>query len=205
VQADASGEAIEGASAHVQEELGDLLFQIIFHAELGDEEDLFNFDHHRRRVRDKLIGRHPHVFGDVQVSGSNEVASRWEVLKQEEKGRESITDGIAWQLPALTSTPNCCARRTHVDVATLDATTSRVARDGSPGLTRPRRRAGRGRGLEFTGREAWGDAIAALVVCAQWAGVDLEGVLRERATSCATRFVDERATQSNSSPSNLGG
>ena len=88
-------------AAHVEEELGDLLFQIVFHAELGDEEDLFNFATIADGVRDKLTGRHPHVFGDMKVSGSNEVAARWEVLKRDEKGRESVTDGIAWQLPAL--------------------------------------------------------------------------------------------------------
>ena len=93
---DASDEA-----AHVEEELGDLLFQIVFHAELGDEEEFFNLATIADNVRDKLIGRHPHVFGDVQVNDSNDVAARWEVLKRDEKGRESVTDGIAWQLPAL--------------------------------------------------------------------------------------------------------
>ena len=53
------------------------------------------------RVRDKLTYRHPHVFGDVRVSGSDEVAARWEDLKASEKGRTSVTEGIARQLPAL--------------------------------------------------------------------------------------------------------
>ena len=94
------GDSAEEA-AHVEEELGDLLFQIVFHAELGDEEELFNLATIADHVRDKLTGRHPHVFGDVQVTNSNDVAASWEVLKRDEKGRESVTDGIAWQLPAL--------------------------------------------------------------------------------------------------------
>ena len=96
------GELDDARIDHVEEELGDLLFQIVFHAELGDEEGNFNFATIADGVRDKLIGRHPHVFGDVTVSGADEVASRWEDLKRVEKGRDSVTDGIAWQLPSLT-------------------------------------------------------------------------------------------------------
>lgn len=95
------GDEDETIVAHAEEELGDLLFQVLFHAELGAEEERFTFATIADAVRDKLTQRHPHVFGDVQVSSSDEVATNWEVLKQKEKGRTSVLDGIAWQLPAL--------------------------------------------------------------------------------------------------------
>jgi tetrapyrrole methylase family protein/MazG family protein len=85
--------------SHVEEELGDVLFQIVFHAELGDEEELFNLATIADAVRDKLTYRHPHVFGDVQVSGPSDVATRWEVLKAKEKGRSSVTDGYCDATP----------------------------------------------------------------------------------------------------------
>jgi uncharacterized protein YabN with tetrapyrrole methylase and pyrophosphatase domain len=87
--------------AHAEEELGDLLFQIIFHAELADEEGRFTFATVADGVRDKLTGRHPHIFGDVVVNSASDVEANWEVLKQREKGRSSVLDGVAWHLPAL--------------------------------------------------------------------------------------------------------
>jgi len=97
----ARGELSDDVIDHVEEELGDLLFQIVFHAELGDEEGNFNFATIADGVRDKLIGRHPHVFGDVTVTGADEVASRWEELKRVEKGRESVTDGYLLRVHLL--------------------------------------------------------------------------------------------------------
>jgi MazG family protein len=167
-------------AVHVEEELGDLLFQIVFHAELGDEEALFNLTTIADSVRDKLTGRHPHVFGDVQVSGSDEVAARWEVLKRDEKGRESVTDGIAWQLPSLILYTKLLRKAALVD-RRVDCERSRANALAAVGAL----------SLDLDGAEdaasssdvevAWGDAIAALVEMAQWAGVDLEGVLRDRA------------------------
>ncbi len=75
---------------------------MVFHAELASEEGNFDFASIADAVRLKNIGRHPHVFGDATVTSADEVAARWEVLKQSEKRRESVTDGIAWQLPSLT-------------------------------------------------------------------------------------------------------
>lgn len=96
-----AGEEDATIVAHVEEELGDVLFQVIFHAELGDEESRFSFATIADGVRDKLTQRHPHVFGDVVVESSDDVAANWEVLKAVEKGRTSVLDGIAWDLPAL--------------------------------------------------------------------------------------------------------
>jgi tetrapyrrole methylase family protein / MazG family protein len=93
-------EAGEGFDA-LEEELGDLLFQVFLHATLATEEGRFTLADVIRGISDKLVGRHPHVFGDVTVEGADEVAERWERLKQAEKGRSSVMDGIPATLPAL--------------------------------------------------------------------------------------------------------
>jgi len=85
----------------LEEELGDLLFQVVFHATLAAEEGRFTLADVARGIRDKLVGRHPHVFGDVSADSAEELASRWEQLKKAEKGRESVMDGIPEALPAL--------------------------------------------------------------------------------------------------------
>jgi tetrapyrrole methylase family protein/MazG family protein len=89
------------AFAHLEEELGDLLFQIVFHAELASEEGWFTLDDVARGVHDKLVHRHPHVFGDVDAGTAEQVVSNWEAIKKKEKGRTSVTDGIPNGLPAL--------------------------------------------------------------------------------------------------------
>ncbi len=87
--------------AHAEEELGDVLFQVVFHAELGDEEGRFSFATIADGVRDKLTMRHPHVFGDVTVTSAADVEANWEAIKNVEKGRTSVLDGLAWDLPSL--------------------------------------------------------------------------------------------------------
>jgi tetrapyrrole methylase family protein / MazG family protein len=93
-------EAGEGFDA-LEEELGDLLFQVFLHATLATEEGWFTLEDVVRGISDKLVGRHPHVFGDVTVDSADEVAERWERLKKAEKGRASVMDGIPATLPAL--------------------------------------------------------------------------------------------------------
>ena len=96
-----AGEEDEVIVAHAEEELGDLLFQVLFHAELGDEEGRFTLATIADATRDKLTGRHPHVFGDVVAKDAQEVAANWEAIKREEKGRSSVLDGISWWAPSL--------------------------------------------------------------------------------------------------------
>jgi len=93
-------EAGEGFD-HLEEELGDLLFQVVFHAALAAEEGRFTLADVARGVSTKLIGRHPHVFAGATVADADEVAERWEQLKKDEKGRASVMDGIPAALPAL--------------------------------------------------------------------------------------------------------
>ncbi|MDD5938241.1 MAG: nucleoside triphosphate pyrophosphohydrolase [Clostridiales bacterium] len=98
-------EAIDQKSPeHLKEELGDVLLQVVFHADIEQDAGRFTLDDVADGICKKLIFRHPHVFGDVSVSGSEEVLVNWEELKREEKGQESYTDtltAVARSLPAL--------------------------------------------------------------------------------------------------------
>jgi tetrapyrrole methylase family protein/MazG family protein len=88
----------------IKEELGDLLLQVVLHAQMASEENKFTFEDVSRDIADKLIRRHPHVFGDTEVSSSKEVLHNWEAIKKSEKGKEHrkyLVDDIPDALPAL--------------------------------------------------------------------------------------------------------
>ena len=87
----------------MREELGDLLLQVYFHARMAEEDSKnpFTVEDIAKEVADKLVRRHPHVFGDVKVSGSDDVLANWEKQKAEEKGRTSAMDGVPLGQPAL--------------------------------------------------------------------------------------------------------
>lgn len=89
------------AARHLEEELGDVLFQVYFHSRLAAEEGWFTLADVARGVHDKLVSRHPHVFADVVVRDASTVTTNWEEIKKAEKGRESVTEGIPSALPAL--------------------------------------------------------------------------------------------------------
>jgi tetrapyrrole methylase family protein/MazG family protein len=181
VRAEAGEGDLEAAIAHVEEELGDVWFQVIFHAELGDEAGRFDLRSIAETLRAKLIHRHPHVFGDATAATADEVAARWEILKRDEKGRASVTDGVAWQLPALTLYTKLLRKATQVGLAV----------DGGE---RARERARVALGAIAVGgssvsdarssalvEAAWQELLDAVVTLAHDTGVDAEGVLRGRA------------------------
>lgn len=87
----------------MREELGDVLLQVYFHARIAEEHSLdpFTIEDIAKGIADKLIRRHPHVFGDQKVSGVSEVVENWEQLKAREKARNSAIDGVALSQPAL--------------------------------------------------------------------------------------------------------
>ena len=100
-------DAIEAGDDHeMLEELGDLLLQVIFHCQLARERGAFDFEQVARHIVEKLIRRHPHVFGKVKVKDVAEVWANWEQIKKAEKrgtrhARPSVLDGIPKHLPAL--------------------------------------------------------------------------------------------------------
>ena len=95
------GEADLGAYAVLEEELGDLLLQIVFHTTLAAEAGAFDIDEVAEGIRRKLVHRHPHVFGDVVATEVGEVLANWEELKNVEKRRESLMDDIPLVLPGV--------------------------------------------------------------------------------------------------------
>jgi tetrapyrrole methylase family protein/MazG family protein len=94
-------EAAEAEVHHAAEELGDLLCQVVFHANIAREEGLFDLADVARILADKLIRRHPHVFGDVEAHTADDVMKNWEEIKKEEKARQHVLDGIPAAMPAL--------------------------------------------------------------------------------------------------------
>lgn len=100
-------DAIEaGDDQEMAEELGDLLLQVVFHCQLAGERGAFDFEQVARRITDKLIRRHPHVFANLKVKNIDEVWANWEKIKTAEKhgtrhARPSALDGIPKHLPAL--------------------------------------------------------------------------------------------------------
>jgi len=143
---------------HLEEELGDLLFQIVFHCTLATEEGRFTLADVATAVHDKLVSRHPHVFGDVEVGSADEVVANWEELKKVEKGRTSVFDGIPDALPAL-----LYALKVQKKAATLGL--DDPAMPVPPSL---------GSGAD----DDFGAVLFALVDRARRAGVDPEDVLR---------------------------
>ena len=149
-------EAIEtGDRAHLQEELGDLLLQVCFHARIASEDaDGFDIDNVARGIADKLVYRHPHVFAGLEVADADEVDRNWEALKAAEKKRDSPLDGIPAALPAL---------------AYADKVLGRLDRHGAADVA----------AAEAPGPAGTGDRLLALVAEARAAGLDPEQELRD--------------------------
>src|SRR5262249_11721933 len=114
-------EALDGDGSHLQEELGDLLFQVVFHSQVAAERGDFTMRDVLHRLNEKMVRRHPHVFGDVVVDTPTEVLAQWEALKQREAtdaGRmRSVIDGVPRTLPALLRAQRTQAKaaRVHFD------------------------------------------------------------------------------------------
>ena len=157
-------EAVEkGDRADMREELGDLLLQIYFHSRIAQEhpEDPFNIDDVAKGVADKLISRHPHVFGEVKVNSSKEVHANWERIKNEEKGRTQFDEGVPLAQPALALAAKL------------------ILRAEKNGLKKPEATAPTSSALDK--EVALGDALLALISWAIEAELDPESALRKAA------------------------
>ena len=90
-----------GDGDRLREELGDVLLQVVFHAQMAADDGAWDVDDVAQGIVEKLIRRHPHVFGDVEVAGADEVLVNWERIKADEKGQQPLEDDIPETLPAL--------------------------------------------------------------------------------------------------------
>ena len=151
----------------MREELGDVLLQVFFHSRIAEEHpnDPFNVDVIAEGIAQKLINRHPHVFGDEKVSGTQEVLDNWEAIKAKEKGRTSALDGVAMAQPALPLTEKLIYRAEKYGVD-LSLTT----------------------GEELTSPEAVGEALLSIIATAHRHGIDAENALRAKALEIAAQI-----------------
>ncbi|HEX4126396.1 MAG TPA: MazG nucleotide pyrophosphohydrolase domain-containing protein [Acidimicrobiales bacterium] len=189
----AEGEADATAYAHLQEELGDLLFQIVFHARLADEAGQFDLADVARSVHDKLVHGHPHVFGDGDADTAAQVVTNWEAIKKREKGRRSVTEGIPAALPALMLTTKLARKARSVGLE---------ADQWSEGQTALTLAALTRRAVEAVPRaddplagdagdvQAAGELLYAVALLAQRLGVDAEQALRDRALTLRAAILD---------------
>ncbi len=167
---------------HMREELGDVLIQVVFHAQLAEEKGLFDLEGVAREINDKLIRRHPHVFGTGKLDTSEQVVVQWEQIKATEKknGAQPVASGVfKRQPPALPSLLNALEIYKQIHKKKLPADglidEAGVARL-SDGLTE-----------EHAGRR-----LFELAAACRRAGIDPESALR-RETSRVARTVEERA------------
>jgi tetrapyrrole methylase family protein/MazG family protein len=172
---------------HLEEELGDLLFQIFFHATLAAEAGQFTLADVARGVHDKLVSRHPHVFGSVAADTADQVMTNWEELKKREKGRASIMDGIPGDLPSLLYAHKIQRKAASVgfDWDDLAGTLPKIEEEAAELASAV---AIHGPGSEEA-REELGDLLFSAVNAARHAGVDPETALREATAKFRRRFV----------------
>ncbi len=177
------------AVADLEEELGDLLVQVLFHATLGAEAGRFTLADVARGVHDKLVSRHPHVFGDVVADTADEVATNWEAIKKAEKGRASVTEGIPAALPSLALAAKLQRKAVAIGMVlpNVAAEAARVA-DGVVALAGADRTGDQtlvadGEGGARARADAVGDLLFSLVGLSRAVGVDPETALLTRAAA----------------------
>ena len=96
-----SDSILEGDLQEIKKELGDIMLHMVFYAKIADELNAFNLADVLHGICDKLVHRHPHIYGDISVENEEEVKQNWEKLKLKEKGNESVLGGVPKSLPAL--------------------------------------------------------------------------------------------------------
>ena len=176
-------DAVEGGSrAELREELGDLLWQVLFHAEIAsrDPDDPFDIDDVARGLTEKMVRRHPHVFGDAVATTPEEVLVHWNAAKAAEKSeRTSVLDGVSERMPSLALAQKLVGKAAQVPIQTARV---QLADEGVGGsLPLGDQMNSRGTSGRAPSSEAeLGDALLALVATARANGWDADRALRER-------------------------
>jgi tetrapyrrole methylase family protein/MazG family protein len=167
----------------IREELGDVLLQVVFHAQMAADEGRWDIDDVAEGLVRKLIHRHPHVFGEVEVAGADEVLVNWEKLKAEEAGeRPAVDDDIPVSLPSL-------ARAAKVQRRAAGWGFEWRSIDGAVGALREEvEELAATTGDAEHAEEEVGDVLFATVALARKLGVDAESALRRTVRSFAERY-----------------
>jgi tetrapyrrole methylase family protein / MazG family protein len=170
-----------GDDKEMQEELGDLLLQVVLHAQMASEENRFNMDDVATVIADKLVNRHPHVFGETRLPDSAAVLRQWEVIKRTEKQeRRSALDGVPKGLPALARAQKLQTKAARVgfDWNEADGALAKVREELHEIESAPENR------LE----EELGDLLFAVVNFARKKELDAEQLLNQSNAKFGARF-----------------
>jgi XTP/dITP diphosphohydrolase len=161
----------------LREELGDVLLQVYFHSRIAQDHpnDPFSIEDVARGIADKLISRHPHVFENLEVSGTDEIIDNWEAIKAKEKGRTSAIDGIAMSQPALPLVSKILYRAEKYDVE-LDVQDFKSTESATD--------------------EAVGEALASVIAWAHRNGIDPENALRAQARKMIAQIQNQEKSGS---------
>jgi len=182
----------EKDDAHLREELGDLLLQVVMHSQIAGETGRFDFDAVASEIAEKLVRRHPHVFGEAKAKDTGAVLQQWEAIKREEKGNRhaSLLDGVSGALPALTQAEKITRRAARAGFDWTDA--AQVAEKIREELAEveaelePDRLAGPG-GRDRL-EEELGDLLFAVSNLTRKTGIDGEVALRRATAKFSARF-----------------
>ena len=188
-------EAVEEIDANsmpgLREELGDVLLQVMLHSEIASEVGHFTVDDVIEGLVNKLIRRHPHVFGDADARTAEEVAARWEVLKSEERHGASLMEGVPANLPALTYAQRTQGRAANVgfDWPNIDGVLAKVVEEATE-LSEVVDTEDSNDVTDAHAAQEWefGDLLFSLVNLARRMDIDAEGALRHANHRFVNRF-----------------
>ena len=175
-----------GDFAHMREEFGDLLLQIVLHAQIANEEEQFNISQVIQGIHSKIVRRHPHVFGGLKLDGVDDVLANWEKLKEKERGKrkkgKGILDGVPAILPALSQAQEYQDRAARVgfDWNEIDDVLDKVKEEIEEIKHAE---------TDFELASEIGDLFFVLVNFARWKNVDAESVLRGTNAKFKKRFA----------------
>ena len=176
--------------AEFRDELGDLLLQVVFHSQMASEAGEFDFDSVAKSIADKLVRRHPHVFGKKRADTSVEVLKQWEAIKKEEKNAHSIVAEIPRSLPALLKADKVQRKvaRVGFDWKRVDDVVAKVEEE----LRELKGALASGDRRQF--EEELGDLLFAAVNLARFEGLHAEDLLNRTISKFISRFQQiERA------------
>lgn len=185
-----------GDLAHLKDELGDLMFQVVFHAQMASEQGAFDFEAVAGSICDKLIRRHPHVFGEHGLKSAEKQSAAWEDIKALERGAESALEGVPQAIPALMRAYKLSKRAARVGfdfehaAQTADKVEEELAevREAAQAAHNHRAAGTHGSAPSQETFEEVGDLLFAAVNLARKLGVDAESALRAANLKFERRF-----------------